>query len=94
VRRLHRFGGHGPVAHGDRFAFAVVNEGLAAGSQKRRLRLRIDLQVQALEDDERDEQLIDVQAMAAEHALGAHRTERGQQFEAVIDQRLAHGELS
>jgi hypothetical protein len=61
---------------------------------ERRLRLRIDLHVQTLEGDEGDEQLVYVQALAAEHAPGAHRAERGEQFEAVIDESVGHGELS
>jgi hypothetical protein len=71
-----------------------MDEGVAAGSLERRLRLVIDLQVQPLEGDDRDEQLIDVEAVAAEHAPRAHGAERREQFEALIDQGLAHGRQS
>jgi hypothetical protein len=54
----------------------------------------IGLQVQPFEADDGDEQIVDVDAVAAEHAFGAHRTQRCEQFEAVIDQRLTHAGLS
>jgi hypothetical protein len=56
-----------------------------------RLRQRVHLQVQALEGDERDEQVVHIQAVPAEHCAGTHRTQRGEQFQAVGDEGVIAG---
>jgi hypothetical protein len=56
-----------------------------------RLRYRVHLQVQALEGDERDEQVVHVQAVPAEHRASTHGPQRGKQFQAVGDKRVIAG---
>jgi hypothetical protein len=56
-----------------------------------RLRHRIHLHVQALEGDQRDEQIVHVQAVPAEHRAGAHRSQRGEKFQAVGNEGVISG---
>jgi hypothetical protein len=56
-----------------------------------RLRYRIHLQVQPLEGDERDEQVVHVQAVPAEHRAGTHAPQRGKQFQAVGNEGVISG---
>jgi hypothetical protein len=67
-----------------------VHERLAAGGGKRRLRDRVGLQVQAIQRDQREEQIAAVQPVAAEHAPRTHCAERCEQLQAVFDQGGAH----
>jgi len=59
VRHRHRLAGDG---------VAPIDEGLASGRLEARPGLGVGLEVQALADSDRDEQIVDVQAVAAEHA--------------------------
>jgi hypothetical protein len=52
--------------------------------------LRVGLEVQALEGHDGDEQVVEVEPVAAEHAPRAHRTQRGQQFQAMLDEGGGH----
>jgi hypothetical protein len=56
-----------------------------------RLRLRVHLQIQALEGDECDEQIVHVQAVPTEHRAGTHCAQRGEQFQAMGDERMNLG---
>jgi hypothetical protein len=56
-----------------------------------RLRLGIHLQVQALEGNECDEQIVHVQAVPTEHRAGTHRTQRGEQLQAMGDEGMILG---
>jgi hypothetical protein len=64
----------------------VVDERLAAGRFEKRARHRVRLEKQPVVRDQRNEQLVDVEALAAEHAAAAHRTERREEFQAVSDE--------
>jgi len=64
----------------------VVDERLAAGSFEERARHRIGLQEQPVVRDQCDEEIVDVEALAAEHAAAAHHTERREEFETVGDE--------
>jgi hypothetical protein len=72
-------------------ALRLVAEGPAAGALEGGLRLGIDLQVELLADDDGDEQLVDIEAVAAEHALRPRRAERGEQLDAVGGEGVARG---
>src|SRR5205085_10240915 len=92
-RRVHCLGGRAPVADAHLLAAAgVVHERLAAGGDEGRPRLFVGLEKDAVVDDEGNEQIVDVDAVPAEHAARARRSERGKQFHAVVRELvLGHG---
>jgi len=51
----------------------------------------IDLQIQALASDDRDEQLVDIEAVAAEHPARTHAPGRAQQLDAMRDEFVPGG---
>jgi len=69
-------------------AGAVVGERRAAGGFEQRARLGAGLEVEPVAGDQGAEEVVDIEAVAAEHAPCAHAAQRRQQFEAVFDERV------
>jgi hypothetical protein len=85
-RRLHGFFGRAEVTQRDVLTGRVVDEGFAAGRLEQRPRLRVDLEEQAVVADQGHEDVVDVEAVAAEHAAHAHAAQWREQLGAMGDE--------
>lgn len=85
-RRLHRFGGHGPIIHRHRLAGTGIDEGLTSCRLEGGAGLIIGLEVEAIEGDECNEEAVDINAISAEHAARPHMAQGFEQFASVRSQ--------
>jgi hypothetical protein len=84
--------GGAPVAHRDSLAVArAVGERAAARALECRAGGLVGAQVQAIAGDQCDEQVVDIEAVAAEHSARPGGAQRCQQFHAMRDERRGLG---